>query len=119
MTRRSGSDDVLQVGQRQPRIDDVLDDHDIAPLDAAVEILENLHLAGRLGTRSVARDRHEVERRRSGKLPREIRQEDECALQDADKMDAVWMVAMNLLRDGADAMLNVIGGDEDVHREVN
>src|SRR5438552_4158809 len=101
MTRRSGADDVLQVRQRQSCIDDVFDDDDVAPLDAAVEVLEDLHLPGRLGARSVARDRHEVERRRAGKLPREIREEDERALQDADQMDAVRMIAMNLLRDGA------------------
>ena len=44
--RAPRSEDVLQVGQRQPCIDDVLDDHDIAPFDPTVEILEQLYLSG-------------------------------------------------------------------------
>ena len=72
-----------------------------------------------LRARAVARDRHEIERGRSGKLAREIGHEDECALEDADKVDAVGMIAVDLLRERADALLNVVGGDQDVHREVN
>ena len=119
MTRRSGADDVLQIRQRETRVDDVLDDHDIAPLDAAVEILEDLYLAGRLRARAVARDRHEIERGHSRELAREIGHEDKCALEDAHKVDAVGMIALDLLREGVDALLNVVGGDQDVHREVN
>ena len=29
------------------------------------------------------------------------------------------MIAVDLLRERVDALLNVVGGDEDVHREVN
>src|SRR6266550_6076860 len=44
--RRARAQDVLQVGQRQSRIDDVFDNQHVAPLERAVEILEDLHLPG-------------------------------------------------------------------------
>ena len=44
-SRRARPQDVLQVGERQTGIDDVLDDDDVAVLDAVAEILEQLHLA--------------------------------------------------------------------------
>src|SRR5688500_18022933 len=37
---------VLKVGQRQSRIDDVLDDDDIAPFDRPAQVLEYLNLPG-------------------------------------------------------------------------
>ena len=31
---------ILQIGQREPGVDDVLDDHDVLPLDASAQILQ-------------------------------------------------------------------------------
>ena len=45
--RRTGTKDVLQVGERQAGVDDVLDDDDVAPLDPRIEILQELDLSGR------------------------------------------------------------------------
>ena len=89
------------------------------PSTGAAEILQHLHLPRRPRARAVARDRHEIERRRLRELPREIGEEDERALEHADQVDAVRMVAMDLLRERVDASLNVVGGDQDVHRGVN
>ena len=60
--RRPAAQDLLQVLQRQPGVDDVLDDDDVAALEAAVEVLQQAHLAGRLGALAVARDRDEIQR---------------------------------------------------------
>ena len=38
--------DVLQVGERQPGVDDVLDDDDVAAVERRVEVLQQPHLAG-------------------------------------------------------------------------
>jgi hypothetical protein len=48
---------------RQARVDNLLDEHDVAPLDVGVEVLEeaNLVVAAGLGG-SVARELDEVER---------------------------------------------------------
>src|SRR5712691_9262545 len=48
---RSGANDVLQVGECQPRVDDVFDDDDLASFNGAAEILEHLHLPRRLRAR--------------------------------------------------------------------
>jgi hypothetical protein len=34
-------------------------------------------------------------------------------------MHTVRMIAMDLLRERSDALLDVVGGDENVHRKVN
>ena len=40
--------DVLQVGERQPGVDDVFDDEDVPAVERGVEILQQPHLAGGL-----------------------------------------------------------------------
>src|SRR5712691_2044962 len=78
--RRAGAEDVLQIRQREARVDDVFDDDDIASQDGAVEILEHLYLPRGLGAVAIAGDRHEIERRLRGERPREVGEKDERAL---------------------------------------
>src|SRR5205823_4721375 len=44
VARGTRLEDVLQVREREPRVDDVFDDQDVAPFDRAVEILDQLYL---------------------------------------------------------------------------
>jgi len=117
--RRDGLQNVLQVGEREARVDDIFDDDDVAAFDAAIQVFDYLYLAGRLGARPVARHRHEIERRRRRQLPRQIREEDERPLQHTHQMNAVRMIAMNVHCHRLHTFVNVGRWDEDVHREVN
>ncbi len=45
--RVAGAEDLLQIVQGQPGVDDVLDDDDVAALETVVEILDQPNLAGR------------------------------------------------------------------------
>ena len=81
------AEDILEIAERQARIDDVLDDNDVSALEGRVEIFEKTDLAGAFCRRSVAGDGDEIEcdrarRDRSG----QIGQKHESALQHGDKM---------------------------------
>ena len=72
-----------QVRERQPGVDDVLDEHDVAAGDVDVEILEDPHPT-RVGR--VPRDRDEVDLDVDvGDRAREVGEEDQRALQHADE----------------------------------
>src|SRR5512145_1298952 len=58
--RLPGLEVAEQVGERQARVDDVLDDEDVPALDGDVEVLEDANDAGGVDARPVARDGHEV-----------------------------------------------------------
>src|SRR3954447_23864655 len=72
-----------QVGEGQPRIDDVLDDEDVAPVDVDVEVLEDPDDPGGVRRRAVAGDRHEVDLARHGQRAHEVGHEEDRALEDA------------------------------------
>ena len=42
----AGAEDVLQVGERQAGVDDVLDDHHVLAVERRVEVLQQPHFAG-------------------------------------------------------------------------
>ena len=86
---------LLQVGQRQPGIDDVLDDDDVAPLERRCRDPSGAGPGRRLRAFAVARHGHEVQRAVAVACAREIRQEHECALQHGDEVHAVGMIAMD------------------------
>ena len=81
--RIARAEDVLQIGERQPGVDDVLDDEHVLAVERGVEILEQPHFAGARRAFRVARDGHEVERHVAAHVPDEIRQEHEGALEHA------------------------------------
>src|SRR6185503_8256604 len=72
-----------QVGQRQPGVDDVLDDHHVATLDVGVQVLEDPNHARGVGAAAVARHRHEVDLTGHGDLPHQVGHEEDGALQHA------------------------------------
>ena len=51
---------AYQVRERVARIDDILDDDDVAPLDLAVEVFDQLDFARGFGSRAVGRDGHKI-----------------------------------------------------------
>ncbi len=96
--------DLLQIVQRQAGIDDVLDDDDVAALEAGVEVLDEPHFARRRRAPAVARERDEVD----GDAPSIARtrsdEKQEGALEDADEMDVLaGEVGADLVRQFCDA----------------
>src|SRR5262245_53636343 len=73
-----------QVGEREPRVDDVFDDEDVPSLDRDVEVLEDAHDARRVDARAVARDGHEVDLARHLDPPHEVGHEEDGALENGD-----------------------------------
>src|SRR3954453_20888554 len=74
-----------QVLQRQARVDDVLDDQDVAARDRAVEVLEDPHHARGVGRGAVGRHRHEVDLARDLDVAHEIGEEEDGTLEHADQ----------------------------------
>ena len=86
-----------EIRERQPGVDDVLDDHDIAPADVDLHVLGDAH-APRIGRE--ARDRDEVDLdRHVGDRAREIGEEQQRALEHADEHDTVGMIGRDLPAD--------------------
>jgi hypothetical protein len=94
--------------QRQPGVDDVLDDHDVAPFDRGVEVLEepdrgrSARLVGR-----VAGELDEVDVVQDPDRPGQVGEEDEARLQgrDEERLPAV------VVRGDLGAQLGDAGGD--------
>ena len=97
--RVAGAQDILQVVQREARVDDVFDDNDVAALQRRVEVFEQPHFAGAFRGGAVARDRDEVERHRAGRhRAGQVGEKDEGALEDGHEMQrlAVRVVGVDL-----------------------
>ena len=105
------AEDVLQIGERQAGVDDVLDDDDVAAVERGVEVLEQPHLAGRGRAFGVARDGHEIERDVAGHVAHQVRQKDERALEHGDHVQVVGEVGADLERELGDALLNLRFGE--------
>ena len=85
-----------EVREREPGVDEILDEDDVAPFDLDREVLEDAHPPG---VGRVARDRQEVDDNGNALVrarAREIRQEEQRALQHADEHDAVGVVGADL-----------------------
>ena len=65
--------------QRQPRVDDVLHDHDVATRDRGIEILEQAHAA--TGALGIAGELDQIDPVHDRQRPREIREEHGARLQ--------------------------------------
>jgi hypothetical protein len=74
-----------EVVERQARVDDVLDDEDVAAGDRQVEVLDQADLRPAAERPVVAREDDEVERVRFVERPGEVGEEDEGALEDGDQ----------------------------------
>src|SRR6185436_6131446 len=98
---------------RQARVDDVFDDNDVAALERRIEVLEQADLARAFSGRPVTRHRDEIERDGArGNGAREIRQEDERALEDRDEVQggALRVGGVDLGSQGLDARVNLFCG---------
>jgi hypothetical protein len=105
---------AADVVQRQPGVDDILDEQDVAAGDREVEILDQSY--ARLGApASVARERDEVDRMRDGNRAREVCQEEDARLQrgDEDRL-APLVVAGDLGAELRDARLDLAGREVDL-----
>ena len=116
--RVSGAKDLLQVRQREPGIDDVLDDDDVAPLKRRVQVLQESNLSRCVGRSAVARDGNEIERDRSRRhRPGKVGEEHKGAFQHGDKVQLVArrVRPIDLSGQFADARLNLLGGKQRRH----
>jgi hypothetical protein len=106
---------VSRVRIRYCRVNDVLHDQHVAALERRVEVLEDPHDAGRVGRGAVRRHRHEVDLARDGDLAHEVGEEEHRALEHADQQQvAPGVVARDLLPELADAVLELVGLDQDL-----
>src|SRR5437868_182706 len=104
-----------QVGEGEARVDDVLDDEHVPPLDVDVQVLEDPDDAGGVGGGAVARDRHEVDLARHRQVPHEIRHEEDGALQDADEQRVAARVEVrDLVTELGDPRLQRLLVDQDL-----
>ena len=78
------AEDLEHVLQRVAGVDDVLDHQHVAPLDLAAQVLEDPHLAARLGRVAVGRDLEEIDLDRQVELAHQVGDEDERAAQQPD-----------------------------------
>ena len=104
-----------EVMHRQPGVDDLFDEHDVATLDVGVEILEEAHLvvAARLGG-AVARQLDEVERVEDRHRARQVARERDAGLQRADEERlASFVVARQLGAQLLDAGSELVPVEED------
>src|SRR5262249_34746267 len=84
--RRAGPQQLQHVVEGQARVHDVLDDQEVAAIEALRKVLDELDLARGLRGRSVGRDRDVVEGERQVDGAREVGEERAGALQDADEV---------------------------------
>src|SRR5205823_2079421 len=104
-----------QVGQREARVDDVLDDEHVPAVDVDVEVLEDPHDAGRVGGGAVARDRHEVDLAGHADLAHQVGHEEDGALQHADEQEvASLVVGRDLPAELADPLVQAVLVDQDL-----
>ncbi len=99
---------VLQVRERQPGVDDVLDDDDVAAVERGVEVLQHPHFARCRGSLGVAGHGHEVQRHVAGHVADEVRQEHKGTFEHGDHMQIAGEVAPDLERHFGDAFPNLI-----------
>src|SRR5918996_290797 len=112
--RTAGPKVLEQVRQRQPRVDDVLDQQDVLVLDVVVEVLQDANHAGGLGGRPVRRDRHEVEPERQADVPGQVRHHHEGAFQHAHEEEILAAVVLgDPVAELADLGLDLVAGDQD------
>ncbi len=111
--RLAGRQGLHQVSQRVTGVDDVLDDQDVLAADVGAEVHDQPHRPGR-GAVAVRRQRHEVDAARDRQPAREVGEEDERPLEDADHQQVVdgAVVGRNLGGEAADLALDLPLADE-------
>ena len=112
--RVAGAEHVLQVVEREPRVNDVFDDNDVSALERNVEILQEPNLAGTFRRGAVARDGDEVERNRPRRhCAREVREKHERALENGHEVQCltVGVLGVDLRGQLGDSLMNLFCGE--------
>jgi hypothetical protein len=108
---------LAEVAQRQPGVDDVLDEDHVASLELHVEILEQPDAvrAAELRLGSVAGELDEVDAVEDRQRARKVGEEDEARLERADQQRlAVRVVACDLCSELDDPCPDLLGGEVDL-----
>ena len=90
--RDAGREVAQQPGQRQPGVDDVLDDQHVAVVDVLVEVLEDAHHARGRRRRPVGADGHELQLGRERDRPGEVGDEEDRALEHRDEQQVLGVL---------------------------
>jgi hypothetical protein len=87
---------LAEVVEREARVDDVLDDQDMAAGDLLVQVLQepDACVAARVGVGAVARKLDEVERVEDRDRPRQVGDEDEARLERGDEQRLAALVVV-------------------------
>src|SRR5256714_2016108 len=102
-----------QVRERETRVDDVLDDQDVAPGDVDVEVLQDADDAGGVGRGAVARDRHEVDLAGDRQVPHQVGHEEHGPLEHPDQQQvAAGVVGGDLIAELRDAVPQALLADQ-------
>ncbi len=105
---------LAEVREREPGVDDVLDDQDVPVGEIEIEILHDAHDTARTRGGSVRRHRHEVELDGQVDRPRQVGHEHERTLQDADEERRVVVVVVrDRFAEVADPLLQLVLVDDD------
>jgi hypothetical protein len=108
---------LAEVVERQPGVDHVLDDEDVAPRDLLVEVLEEADpgVAAGVGVGAVRGQLDEVEGVGDADRPGEVRDEDEARLQRGyEERLASGVVLRNLAAELADAATDLLAREVDL-----
>ena len=115
--RRAERQRLAEVVEREPGVDDVLDDQDVSSRKLRVEIFEQAdpRVAAAVGAGRVARELEEIETVRNPKRAREVGDEDEARLQRRnEKRLATLVVASDLTAELADTRLQLLAREVDL-----
>jgi hypothetical protein len=114
LTRPTQGERLDQVVERQPGVDDVLDDEDVTPRDREVEILDQANLGLAAEGAVIPSEDDEVERVGDLDRPREVGQEDERAFEDRDEDGlAVGVIGRDLRSQLLDPCPDLLTGEID------
>ncbi len=109
-------EEIHQVRDRQPRVDDVLDDEDVLAGDGLGEVVRDLDDAGALRAFAVGAHAQEVHPERQIDRAAEIRRKDEAALEDDDEDKvAIFVVPRYLRAELQDSVGDLDGADHGVY----
>jgi hypothetical protein len=115
--RRTQRQRLAEVVERQPGVDDVLDDEDVAARDLAVQVLEqtNAGVPALVGAGGVAGELEEVEAVGDPQRTREVGDEDDARLQRCDEQRLTPVVVpLDLAAELGDARLQLLAREVDL-----
>ena len=104
-----------EVLEREARVEDVLDDQDVATLDLGVEVLDDAHDARGDGAVAITRDGHEVDAERAVDGAHHVSHEDDGTAKNRDEQRVLaGIVLRDLCAHTRDDALDVLLGQDDL-----